>query len=131
VVGEAIEAEGAVVFAHAAGWTWRGSSKRAGNRYWSGRSRLGLKSKNPAFCADEPKGAKAQKIGLEEQARPLVRPHIDGASLRITCGRVRAVCNARRVRLPRKSDTRLSRPFSPHSPGKERAEDARTDFAHQ
>jgi hypothetical protein len=77
VVGEAIEAEGAVVFAHAAGWTWRGSSKRAGNRYWSGRSRLGLKSKNPAFCADEPKGAKAQKIGLEEQARPLVRPHID------------------------------------------------------
>ena len=33
------------------------------------------------------KGAEAQKIGLGKLARPVVRPHIDGASLRIACGR--------------------------------------------
>ncbi len=33
-----------------------------------------------------PKGTKAQKIGPEKQARPVVRPHIDGASQRIAHG---------------------------------------------
>ena len=47
---EAIEAEGAVVFAHACKLGLEGIvSKRTGSRYWSGRTRQWLKSKNPAF----------------------------------------------------------------------------------
>ncbi len=50
VFSEAIEAEGAVVFAHACKLRLEGIvSKRAGSRYCSGRSRQWLKSKNPAF----------------------------------------------------------------------------------
>ena len=48
---EAIEAEGAVVFAHACRLGLEGIvSKRAGSLYWSGASRSWLKSKNPAFA---------------------------------------------------------------------------------
>ena len=47
---EAIEAEGAVVFAKARELGVEGIvSKRAGSRYWSGASRQWLKSKNPEF----------------------------------------------------------------------------------
>ena len=47
---EAIEAEGAIVFAHACELGLEGIvSKRAGSRYRSGTSRNWLKSKNPAF----------------------------------------------------------------------------------
>jgi bifunctional non-homologous end joining protein LigD len=47
---EAIEGEGAVVFAHACKLGLEGTvSKRAGSRYRSGASRSWLKSKNPAF----------------------------------------------------------------------------------
>ena len=44
-------------------------------------------------------GGKAQKIGQKKQARPLVRPHIDGASLRIAAGEVaQSATNAGRAR---------------------------------
>jgi len=47
---EAIEAEGAIVFAKVCELGLEGIvSKRAGSRYWSGTSRSWLKSKNPAF----------------------------------------------------------------------------------
>jgi bifunctional non-homologous end joining protein LigD len=47
---EAIEGEGAVVFAHACKLGLEGIvSKRAGSRYRSGARRSWLKSKNPAF----------------------------------------------------------------------------------
>jgi bifunctional non-homologous end joining protein LigD len=47
---EAIEAEGAVAFAHACKLGLEGIvSKRAGSLYRSGTSRSWLKSKNPAF----------------------------------------------------------------------------------
>jgi len=50
VFSEAIEAEGAIVFAKACELGLEGIvSKRAGSRYWSGTSRSWLKSKNPAF----------------------------------------------------------------------------------
>ncbi len=50
VFSEAIEAEGAVVFAHACELGLEGIvSKRAGSLYRSGTSRNWLKSKNPAF----------------------------------------------------------------------------------
>ena len=50
VFSEAIEAEGAVVFAHACKLGLEGIvSKRAGSLYRSGASRSWLKSKNPAF----------------------------------------------------------------------------------
>jgi bifunctional non-homologous end joining protein LigD len=50
VFSEALSAEGAVVFAHACKLGLEGIvSKRVGSRYWSGRSRQWLKSKNPAF----------------------------------------------------------------------------------
>jgi bifunctional non-homologous end joining protein LigD len=50
VFSEAIEAEGAVVFAHACKLGLEGVvSKRAGSLYRSGASRSWLKSKNPAF----------------------------------------------------------------------------------
>jgi ATP-dependent DNA ligase len=50
VDGEAIEAEGAVVFAHVCKLGLEGIvSKRAGSLYRSGGSRSWLKSKNPAF----------------------------------------------------------------------------------
>jgi bifunctional non-homologous end joining protein LigD len=50
VFSEAIEAEGAVVFAHACKLGLEGIvSKRAGSRYRSGTSLSWLKSKNPAF----------------------------------------------------------------------------------
>ncbi len=40
----------------------------------------------PGMSPMAPKGTKAQKIGPEKQARPVVRPHIDGASQRIAHG---------------------------------------------
>ena len=47
---EAIEAEGAIVFAKACELGLEGIvSKRLGGAYWSGRSRNWLKVKNPAF----------------------------------------------------------------------------------
>jgi bifunctional non-homologous end joining protein LigD len=47
---EALAAEGALVFAKACEMGLEGIvSKRVGSRYWSGRSRHWLKSKNPAF----------------------------------------------------------------------------------
>ena len=47
---EAIEGEGALVFAHACKLGLEGIvSKRAGSRYWSGLSRQWLKAKNPEF----------------------------------------------------------------------------------
>ncbi len=50
VFSEAIEAEGAVVFAHACKLGLEGIvSKRAGSLYRSGASRSWLKSKNPTF----------------------------------------------------------------------------------
>ncbi len=52
VFSEALEAEGAVVFAKACELGLEGIvSKRVGSRYWSGTSRSWLKSKNPAFQA--------------------------------------------------------------------------------
>ena len=50
---EALAAEGALVFAKACELGLEGIvSKRAGSRYWSGRSRQWLKSKNPAFLRE-------------------------------------------------------------------------------
>jgi bifunctional non-homologous end joining protein LigD len=50
VFSETTEAEGAIVFAHTCKLGLEGIvSKRVGSRYWSGRSRQWLKSKNPAF----------------------------------------------------------------------------------
>ena len=50
VFSEAIEAEGAVVFAHACKLGLEGIvSKRAGSLYRSGASRSWVKSKNPTF----------------------------------------------------------------------------------
>jgi bifunctional non-homologous end joining protein LigD len=47
---ESISAEGALVFAKACEMGLEGIvSKRAGSRYWNGRSKYWLKSKNPAF----------------------------------------------------------------------------------
>ena len=53
VLSEAIEAEGAVVFAKACEMGLEGIvSKRAGSHYRSGTSRSWLKSKNPAFLRE-------------------------------------------------------------------------------
>jgi len=50
---EALSAGGALVFAKARELGLEGIvSKRAGSRYWSGRSRQWLKSKNPAFLRE-------------------------------------------------------------------------------
>jgi hypothetical protein len=76
-------------------------------------ARIGLRARV------SPEGAKAQKIGGEKQARPLVRPHIDGASLRIACGGARP-CDPGRAVL-RKSNTRPCRPFSSRPPFRERS----------
>ena len=51
VFSEAIAAEGALVFAKACELGLEGIvSKRAGGRYWSGRTRQWVKSKNPNFA---------------------------------------------------------------------------------
>src|SRR5271165_1163339 len=51
VFSEAIAAEGALVFAKACELGLEGIvSKRAGSRYWSGRTRQWVKSKNPNFA---------------------------------------------------------------------------------
>ena len=80
-------------------------------------------AENMAIAAG--KGAKAQKIGLKEQAPALVQRISDSASSHSACGSYRSATQGARGRLCRKPAARPCRPFlCPIPSGEERAADA-------